>query len=659
MTMREGFRRATGHEVLNDPNPGRSLSGALGGEGHLQAVLLLPRLSCSIHYNACLQRVGGASFLCWWVERFAARHKGVALTVVCVTEHQASEARRELSPSSAQVTFVKAGTTLRALASVAAVLPDSDIAVLPLGFAFGPPDLLARSYAHHMRSANDCTLVSGLPRGAVPEIYAAGLLVRLCKLALPGLPTNPAAAVDLLLRASANAGGEPVLPIRATRFDAGGVYPIVPQELPEQVDLAVPGDVRIARRVIKHDHKTDESLDELRRWRQVSLAIRLAMEKRVNRLTPRRLSAALRRSSTRRILFVSRPSAFSGSEQSLVQIASKIDQKRFRPFCLVGAEGLLARRLRRAGVAVTLSGTSGRDEIEEVLFLAGLIKEINPHILHLNGPLGPVPIPVRALWGVPLVTHVHTADVRRHATQLKWSDALVVVSHFVRREVLKLEIPNSRVQTVYNGVDVELFRENSSAKLRVRRKLGIPDDAKVVMMTARFTPMKRHDLLLKAVRMAKARLPELFVLLNGEVFGESAVYDSVQDTIRGQLMEGWVRMIPFVEDTRDLYSVADLLVLCSEREAMGICVVESMAMGVPVIVTNSGGLPELVRHGKTGFIVPPGEVKPLAEQIVGIFDMHQTLTLITRAARLQVERRFDASRTACRVMDLYEELLQS
>lgn len=659
MTRFEGSRHATGYEVLNDPNSARPPKGVLGGQGHLQAVLLLPRLSSLIRYNPYLQRVGSASFLSWWVERFAARHMGVALTVACVTEHQACQARRELSPSSAQVTFVKAGTTLRALASVAAAFSGSDIALLPLGFAFSPPDLLARAYAHHMQSDNDCTLVSGLPRGAVPEIYAAGLLVRLCKLALPGLPTNPAAAVDLLLRAAANAGGKPVMSIRAIRFDAGGVYPIVPHELPEQVDLGVPGDVRIARRVIKHHHKKDESLDELRRWRQGSSAIRLAMEKRVNRLTPRRLSAELRRSSTRRILYVSAPSAFSGSEQSLVQMASKIDQKRFRPFCLVGAEGLLARRLRRAGVAVTLLGTSGRDEIEDVLFLAGLIKEINPHILHLNGPLGPVPIPVRALWGVPLVTHVHTADFRRYANQLRWSDALVVVSDFVRREVMKLEIPNSRVHRVYNGVDVDLFRENSSAKLRARRQLGVPDDAKVVMMTARFTPMKRYDLLLKAVCRAKARLPELFVLLNGEAFGESAVYDSVQDTIRGQVMEGWVRMIPFVEDIRDLYSVADLLVLCSEREAMGICVVEAMAMGVPVIVTNSGGLPELVRHGKTGFIVPPGEVKPLAEQIVGVFDMHQNLNLIISAARLQVERRFDARQTACRVMNLYEELLQS
>jgi hypothetical protein len=47
-------------------------------------------------------------------------------------------------------------------------------------------------------------------------------------------------------------------------------------------------------------------------------------------------------------------------------------------------------------------------------------------------------------------------------------------------------------------------------------------------------------------------------------------------------------------------------------ETLGFVVLESMASGVPVIGCAAGGIPDLIRHGDTGFLVPPGDIEAYA-----------------------------------------------
>jgi len=303
--------------------------------------------------------------------------------------------------------------------------------------------------------------------------------------------------------------------INARPFEAGEEYDATPQTLPESVEITSQTDISIARSVLKGSNDGD-ALREMRRWRRASIAIRLRTEPRSETVGARRASRAPRAGSPKRVLFVSYPSAFSGAEQSMVQLVGKLDRSKFEPICLIGTEGFLAQRLRQAGVQVRLSRGSGRDSAEDYLALANLIRKVKPHILHLNAPLGGIPVLGRGLFGVPVVCHIHTAVVRPYGGQLRWSDAVIAVSKFVEQEILRLEIPRDRVHVVYNGVDTEAFRAGVLNRSRLRKKLGVPEAAKVILMTARFTPMKRHDLLLQAAAEAKKRLPDLFLILNGE-----------------------------------------------------------------------------------------------------------------------------------------------
>lgn len=625
----------------------------------LRALLLIPNFSESIHFRPYLEPLGDEPLLRWWTRRFKERYPRIDLAVVCRSAFQEREVRPLVAEGGIRVVLADAGTATRCAAIASRRFPSRSVVLLPFGFAYAPPDLLYLAYAHHLKFRNSWTVVAGFPPGVGCEIYSAELLFGIARLRLPGLPTTPGGAADAILRAANAVGGAtPALSIRGCAFDAARAYGAAPQQLPERVLLLSGRDLQVARRVHERSEARASAVDELRRWRRGSIDLNLANGQARPVVAAETIGRFAASGKARRVLFVSLTSAFSGAEQSLVQLVTSLDRSRYEPRCVVGAEGLLAKRLRQAGAKVTVLGTFGNEGVETGLSLARTIANTRPCLVHLNGPSGLLLCLVSALRGIPVISHVRTGDVRAYEAQLKGSEAIVAISEFVRREVLKLEVPSERVHVVYNGVEAGFFRPSALDRDAARKRFAIPTGGVVVSMVARFSATKRHDMLLCAAQLAKRRVPSLFLLLNGEVFGESPCYDAALDLIARQRMQGWVRIVPFVEDIREIYAASDTLVLSSEREGFGRCVIEAMAMGVPVVVANSGALPEIVEDGKSGLIAPPGDPPALAERIVAILKDHSLGGRLARAGRLRVVRKFGAARSAREVMAIYDHVLR-
>lgn len=71
----------------------------------------------------------------------------------------------------------------------------------------------------------------------------------------------------------------------------------------------------------------------------------------------------------------------------------------------------------------------------------------------------------------------------------------------------------------------------------------------------------------------------------------------------------------YVEDVRPILERSDIYVSASSREGLPVSVMEAMAMEKPVVAYNIRGVRDLVVDGETGFLVPFGDVKALAEKI--------------------------------------------
>src|SRR5690606_34621651 len=95
----------------------------------------------------------------------------------------------------------------------------------------------------------------------------------------------------------------------------------------------------------------------------------------------------------------------------------------------------------------------------------------------------------------------------------------------------------------------------------------------------------------------------------------------------------------------------------SESESFGLAALEAMASGAPVVASRVGGLPEVVEHGVSGYLFPPGSVEEMAEAGLRILDDPEERARLSRAGRRIAEERFSSDRVVSRYEAYYERVL--
>jgi glycosyltransferase involved in cell wall biosynthesis len=112
------------------------------------------------------------------------------------------------------------------------------------------------------------------------------------------------------------------------------------------------------------------------------------------------------------------------------------------------------------------------------------------------------------------------------------------------------------------------------------------------------------------------------------------------------------------EEVPTVLASLDVLVLPSVYEEMGSVLVEAMVSGVPVVASRVGGIPEVVVDGRTGVLVPPGDIDALARALDGLVaDPERRRQMCLNARERAVQ--YSWPDLAGRVADLYDRLTTS
>ncbi|MGI0016902.1 MAG: glycosyltransferase, partial [Nitrososphaera sp.] len=342
-------------------------------------------------------------------------------------------------------------------------------------------------------------------------------------------------------------------------------------DLPENISLITSGDIEIARLVISSvspSHQ-DNGVEIFRVWKKTVIERRSQYREE---LAPAAIpkESRIRRPGPLRVLYVSNASAFSGAEDSLCQLVASLDRTRFEPLALIGMRGVLTERLEQAGAKVF---SPERDfaigSVDNLFYLLTTFRSIQPDIVHFNSACGVVSLFVSILLDIPVVQHLRSAELHDYVEQLRSADLLIAVSEFVKREALRYDIPKDKVRVVFNGIDTDYFTQTRLNKSEIRRDLGLKLDAKVVLTIARFTPNKRHDLMLKAAEIIKKSIPLFHLVFVGEVYKTVEYYEAIRASVVSKGLAKAVTFLGFQRDIRIIEGAADVVVLCSDREPLG------------------------------------------------------------------------------------------
>ena len=110
---------------------------------------------------------------------------------------------------------------------------------------------------------------------------------------------------------------------------------------------------------------------------------------------------------------------------------------------------------------------------------------------------------------------------------------------------------------------------------------------------------------------------------------------------------------------QSLLGLTDVLLLPSDLESFGLAALEAMACGVPCVCSRVGGVPEVITDGVEGYLVPPRDVKTMAERALAILLDPGRRETMGKAARQRASAQFCASKIITRYEELYHSVLDS
>jgi len=227
---------------------------------------------------------------------------------------------------------------------------------------------------------------------------------------------------------------------------------------------------------------------------------------------------------------------------------------------------------------------------------------------------------------------------------------VVCVSESLRRRYLELGLAPADKTAVLgagssNGVDAQRFRPRPAGDpevVRLRRELGLPEDAPAIGFVGRFTRDKGIADLLEAFDgPVAARFPEARLVLLGEFERGDPVPGAVRERL---LSDPRIVRAGFVADTAPYYGVVDLLAFPSYREGFPNAPLEAAASAVPVVGYAATGTVDAVADGETGTLVPAGDAGALGEAIVRCLADPALARRHGAAGRERVERLFRRER---------------
>lgn len=203
------------------------------------------------------------------------------------------------------------------------------------------------------------------------------------------------------------------------------------------------------------------------------------------------------------------------------------------------------------------------------------------------------------------------------------SDAVTAVSQDLINETRSLLSIDKEIDLTYNFVDKRIYYPRDCNNLR--SEFASPDE-KILMHISNFRPVKRVSDVVDIFAKTNEKIPSRLLLV-----GEGPDLPKVQCKIKAMGIEDRVHFLGKQDDVAQVISLADVMLLPSEKESFGLVALEAMACGVPTIGSQAGGIPELVTHGETGFLAPIGDTTAMADYAVQLLSDETYYANVSRA----------------------------
>ena len=317
----------------------------------------------------------------------------------------------------------------------------------------------------------------------------------------------------------------------------------------------------------------------------------------------------------------------------------------------IGTEG------RRRGLPIRGMPMAGEGDLLLPFRVLRLIRSTAPDLVHLHSRRGADTLGgLGARWaGVPVVL-----TRRVDNPELTWVvgpkyrmyDRVITISQAIGRVLEGQGVDPDKLRCVPSALDPAPF-EKPPADDALRDVFGIAEGDPVVGMAAQFIPRKGHDVLLRAIPAILRDHPRTRFIL----FGQGPLHPVVARRVEEAGLSDTVLLPGFRQDLPDLLPCLDLLVHPATLEGLGVILLQAGASELPVVASAAGGIPEVVVHGETGLLVPPGDPEALSSAVSSLLADPDRARAMGEAGSARVRETFSVDRMVEGNLSVYREIL--
>ena len=365
-----------------------------------------------------------------------------------------------------------------------------------------------------------------------------------------------------------------------------------------------------------------------------------------------------------RILYIITRGDLGGAQTHVFDLAQQLARKGFEVHVAMGNRGPLWEQLAETQVSVhhisaLIRSISVHYDVKALQQTIDLIRKIKPALITAHsskaGILGRmaarrcrIPITFTAHgWafteGVPYGRRRFYVLAERLAAG--WTDKIICVSEYDRQLALKYGVGRKeQLVTIHNGIP-ELSEDH----------MAEPEEGNPVrlIMVARFSEPKNQRLLIMAIDNLECSNDFEVCLV-----GDGPLLESCRELAAERGLLDKVKFLGARKDIPELLSRAHIFVLTSNWEGFPITILEAMRAGLPVIASDVGGVGEAVVDGKTGFLIPRGDIEVLKDRLTRLIDNPGLRVELGQAGQQRFTENFTIDIMLAKTVSVYQQILQ-
>src|SRR3989344_1259100 len=304
--------------------------------------------------------------------------------------------------------------------------------------------------------------------------------------------------------------------------------------------------------------------------------------------------------------------------------------------------------------------------------LRELLEENPPDVVHVHDfqllfayNFVPRGTPLVLTWHIPFNVSMSKHLSKFLVHHLKQYDKVIFSSQEYIEAAVKHGLPRKKTELIYPFVDLEQFKPLEDSKQKIREKLGLPKNAKIILCAQRVDPKSGHEQLVLAMKEIVKKEPKAILVFVGSESLSNKI-SSDREKLKEQVDEliqknGLRDKIMFFGNADyylmpKLYNASDIVALCSKNEGFGLSIAEAMACGKPVVGTNVVGIKLQIKNNKNGFLIEPKDVGGTAEKILGILNS-ESLAKKMSTNSVEESKKFGIENAMEKHLSIYNKLI--